>query len=195
MTTTPPTNFTPVLKDLLAWFDAASAPLLIIGGVAVSLIAVPRTTLDLDAITLTELDAIGNLLAQGKTFGFIPRREQAVLFAQRNRMLLVQHQPTGTAVDISVAGLPFEEESFARRQLLNIGGLSVPLPSPEDLVIMKAVAHRPRDLQDIATILEIYPEMDWQRVRQWVQEFARVLEMPEIFDDLQQIRKKRPQRK
>ena len=33
-----------------------------------------------------------------------------------------------------------------------MGDFSVPLPSPEDLIIMKAVAHRQQDLEDIRGI-------------------------------------------
>lgn len=55
---------------------------------------------------------------------------------------------------------------------------------------MKAVAHRPRDIGDIEGILLLYPKLDYKRIRYWVQEFAKVLEMPEIYGDLENLFKK-----
>jgi hypothetical protein len=53
--------------------------------------------------------------------------------------------------------------------------LSVPLPTPEDLIIMKAVAHRPRDLADIEGILAGVGDLNLRHIRRWVREFAKVL--------------------
>jgi len=68
--------------------------------------------------------------------------------------------------------------------------LKVRLPSVEDLVILKAVAHRPKDLADIETLVEFHPELDRVRVEDWVRQFAEVMEMPEVWDDLAPLLKK-----
>jgi hypothetical protein len=52
---------------------------------------------------------------------------------------------------------------------------------------MKAVAHRPIDLEDIRSILEVNPNVDLKRIRYWVKEFAKTLEMPEIWNDLKKL--------
>jgi plasmid stabilization system protein ParE len=52
---------------------------------------------------------------------------------------------------------------------------------------MKAVAHRPRDLDDIEAILAANPKLNLRRVRRWVREFAEALEMPEILTDLKTL--------
>jgi hypothetical protein len=71
-----------------------------------------------------------------------------------------------------------------RATVVQIAGTTVPLPSPEDLVIMKAVAHRERDLHDIDGLLATHPDLDARRVRRWVRSFADALENPELYDDL-----------
>src|SRR5437870_784185 len=80
-------------------------------------------------------------------------------------------------VDISLGILPFEEEAVARSRVLSAAGASVRVPTPEDLVIMKAVAHRAKDFEDIRTILEVHPKIDRKRVEYWVRQFADALEM------------------
>jgi len=49
---------------------------------------------------------------------------------------------------------------------------------------MKAVAHRAIDMQDIRSILEVNPHLDFRRIKYWVKEFVKVLGRPEILDDL-----------
>ena len=63
--------------------------------------------------------------------------------------------------------------------------LSVRLPTPEDLIIMKAIAHRPKDLIDIQTVIDSHPDLDVDRIGQWVQAFAAVLETPDIWADIE----------
>jgi len=92
-------------------------------------------------------------------------------------------RPTGIEVDISLGLLPFEREVLDNRRLVAAGELLLPLPRVEDLIIMKAVAHRPVDLQDIRGLVEAHPTLDRDRVRKVISEFADALELPEILDD------------
>ena len=84
---------------------------------------------------------------------------------------------------------------MANRNFVSVAGVSLPLPTPEDLIIMKAVAHRPRDLTDIEAIIDAHPGLDVERVRRWVREFARAAAMPEIWDDLQRLLKDHKERR
>jgi hypothetical protein len=52
---------------------------------------------------------------------------------------------------------------------------------------MKAVAHRDKDLIDLAGLLEVNPKLDDKRIKRWVRDFAKALEMPELYDDLQRL--------
>lgn len=81
----------------------------------------------------------------------------------------------------------FEEDAVANGKRYVIGGVSVRLPKVEDLMIMKAVAHRPRDLQDIEGLLQAHPNLDLSSVRQWVREFASVTAMSDLIDDFEKL--------
>ena len=94
-------------------------------------------------------------------------------------------------IDLSLAGTPFESEVLQRALRKTVAGQSIRLATPEDLVILKAIAHRPQDLDDMDTILRSHAELDLARVRRWVKEFAAALEMPEIDASLQQVLKRR----
>ena len=67
------------------------------------------------------------------------------------------------------------------------GLITLRLPTPEDLNILKAVAHRPQDLLDIEAIVSNQSELDHERIQFWVQQFADLLELPELWLDLEKV--------
>lgn len=160
----------------------------IIGGIAVSLIAQPRFTDDLDAMILLSVNKIDEFLQFGSQVGIEPRISDAESFAKKNRVLLLHHVRSNTNIDISLGILPFEEELIARSIKHQLEDeLTINLPSPEDLIIMKSVANRPKDWEDIRMIAKKYPELDKQRIEMWVKAFSEALEMPQILDNLKEI--------
>jgi Nucleotidyl transferase of unknown function (DUF2204) len=193
-----PEVFAPLLtalKDLVAWLQDAAVSGTIIGGVAASLLGRPRVTRDIDALVLLDESEWETFLAAGKRFGFVPRLSDVVTFAHQARVLLVRHAASGIDIDIAFGALPFEEEAVRRTVWHDVGGVRIPLPLPEDLLIMKAVAHRPRDMADIESILDAQPQLDLPRVRRWLREFSTALETPELLRDFNALVAQRRKRK
>ena len=176
-----------VLRDLVAWFKAEKVPGVLIGGLAASLWGRPRLTRDVDVLVLVDEGRWEEFLAAGAGYGFVPRRDDALAFAGQTQVLLLGHRESGIDVDVVFGSLPFEKEAVARASWVDLGGVRAPLPLPEDLIIMKAVAHRPQDLVDIEGILAAQPKLDRRRVRRWVGEFAAALGDPEILSDLETL--------
>ena len=177
--------FQDVLADLLKWLKGY--PVVIIGGVAVSLLGRPRHTQDIDAMMLLDNEEWKKLLKNGKKFGFAPRIDNAIKFAQKNRVLLIKHINSSIGIDISFGALPFEEECIKRSRKIRLANINLPLPSAEDLIIMKAVSHRSKDIIDIESIVDANPNLDIQRIKLWVTEFAALLEMPELWEDIEKL--------
>jgi len=161
---------------------------MVIGGIAASLLGKPRLTADLDAVILLSLSQIPLLLDAAAQEGLLPRIEDADGFARQNHVMLLRHEESLINVDISLGMLPFEVEAVERSQVLEVGGLSIRLPTAEDLVIMKGVAHRARDLEDIRTICDANQDLDMGRVEHWLKQFAEALQMPEIWTDIEKLR-------
>ena len=107
----------------------------------------------------------------------VPRIEKAVDFARTRHVFLARHEPSGVAVDVSLAWLPFEEEAIAAAETRDVAGVRARVVRPEDLVIYKMVAARPRDIDDVENLLAVHGRvMDLRRVRAVVADFAAVLE-------------------
>lgn len=176
-----------VLRDLTALFSQQAAPYCVIGGVAATLLGRSRSTRDVDAVTLIPLEQVESFLEAAHRFGIIPRIADPLGFARRHRILLLKHQASGMDVDVSIGGLPFEHESVARASTKNVQDVQLRLPSPEDFIIMKAVAGRPHDWVDIESVLDAHPKLNLRRVRRYLKQFAEVLDSPDMTERFESI--------
>jgi hypothetical protein len=156
----------------------------IIGGIAVGFLGKPRFTADVDAVFLLSVDDIPRFLAHAQAQNIVPRIQNADEFARRNRVLLLKHTASETDIDISMGILPFEKEMVQRGTTKSVANLAVRLPTPEDLIIMKAIAHRPKDLEDIRTIAANYPDLDMDRIKGWVTSFGEAMENPGLWAEI-----------
>jgi len=175
------------LQRLLSHFNESGV---IIGGAAVSILGKARYTEDIDAMFLLSVKDIPQLLEAASEEGIEPRIENAAEFARKSRVVLLKHTISNTNIDLSLGVLPFEQEMVERSIVHRIDEtLQIRLPTPEDLIIIKAIAHRPKDLEDIRILVDKYPSLDIARIKQWVKQFADVLEMPSLWDDVEGILK------
>jgi len=112
-----------------------------------------------------------------RAHGIAPRIADAVTFARDHHVLLLRHEASGIPLDISLAWLPFEEAAIQASQESDYGGVPIRVPRPDDLIIYKLVASRPRDLDDVEHLLALYGRgLDLDRLRRVVGEFADALE-------------------
>jgi hypothetical protein len=141
------------LRALGAALDATGAPWMIIGGIAVIARGVRRMTTDIDAAVRGDAVELERLVGALKKKRMVPRIPRAEQFARANLVLLVRHEPTGVDLDISLAWTAFEQEALGARERVRYGRVAVPMARPEDLVIYKAMAHRPKDVEDAQSLL------------------------------------------
>jgi hypothetical protein len=164
------------LAAVTKWLTAAGVEFAIIGGVAASLRGHPRLTKDVDVVVHAEEGTWEPLMRRGARHGLHPRIDDALPFARITRVLLLVHQPSRIEVDVSLGMLPFELELIARARPLRHGRLVFPLASAEDLVVMKSLALRPRDIADIEGIVASVPDLDIARIRATVALLSAALE-------------------
>jgi hypothetical protein len=182
-----PATLLAALADLVKWLDDTKVPSMIIGGVAASVLGRPRLTQDVDALAILPEADWANAVSTAARHGIHPRIENPVDFARRSRVLLMRHAESGIDIDVTFGRLSFEQTAIDNSEIHDIGGLRVRLPRVEDLLIMKAVARRPKDLQDIEGLLAAHPDADVVAVRQWVREFATAMSMSDMLDDFDKV--------
>jgi len=133
------------VRDLLAWLRKSKVRGFLIGGLAASLLGRPRYTRDVDALVFIDEKKWAAFLDQGRAFSFIPRIDDPVAYAHRVRVFLLRHEKSSLDFDLIVAGIPFEEEILSRVRKIKVGRSAYPVPTPEDFIILKAIANRPKD--------------------------------------------------
>jgi hypothetical protein len=187
-------NLLKPLEDLGKWLNAVNANAIVVGGVAASFLGRPRFTQDIDALAILSDTEWDSAIAAAAAYGIKPRIDDPLEFAHRSRVLLLRHEESSIDIDVILGGLSFEESAVANGRTYTVGGVSVRLPRVEDLLIMKAVAHRPRDMQDIEGLLETHPDADVNSVRRWVNEFAQATAMSVLIEDFDALLARRKQR-
>ncbi len=175
-------NIMDTAAEIGSFLDEQRIPYAIIGGIAVQYWGEARTTSDVDLVILLPLDRQDSFF-DAILSRFEPRLSDAVPFALENRVLLISGTD-GTPVDIAL-GIPgYEEEAIRRAVDVTLHGQqAVRLIGPEDLIIHKCIAGRPRDIEDIERVLvrqKLSVDLDY--IREWLGQFAALIEDHAVLD-------------
>jgi hypothetical protein len=166
-----------LLEKIALALDEAGIPYMVIGGQAVLLHGEPRLTRDIDitlGITTEKLDL---LLGVATRIGLKPLIDPWS-FTTETMVLPCEAPGTDIRVDFILSFLPYESQAIQHAHTVQMGETGVRFASPEDLIIHKLVAGRPRDLEDVRGVLLKNPDTDTKYVRRWLREFSSALGQP-----------------
>jgi hypothetical protein len=190
-----PASLQGALTDFSKWIESSGISAMIIGGVAASALGRPRLTQDIDVLAIVAESDWASVVGSAARHGILPRIEGALEFAQRSRVLLLRHVASGIDVDVTLGVLPFERAAVEKSVTHEIAGLQLRLPRVEDLMVMKAIARRPKDIEDIRGLLAAHPQADISEARRWVREFSTAMSMSDILQEFDALLAERaPQR-
>lgn len=171
----------PKVAQLLQRVAAALKPLgvrwYVFGAQAVIAAGVVRFTADLD-ITTEDVPAEALRRQLGKA-GFVLRRDIAGLaeLVAHHRILPLEDRATGFHLDVVRAGPGLEEELLSRAVLRRVGRMKIPFVSTSDLVALKVIAGREKDLEDVRALLRSEtPELDVRAVRSVLERLASAID-------------------
>jgi predicted nucleotidyltransferase len=169
--------FEQLLRKIARAFNKGSIPYMIIGGQAVLLYGEPRLTRDIDitlGVTLEKLDVV---LGIAKGIGLQPLVDPET-FTRKTMVLPCQDPKTDIRIDFIFSFSPYEQQALERVKIVEMGSAHIKFASLEDLIIHKVIAGRPRDLEDIKSVLIKNPEPDLSYIRHWLNEFTAALKEP-----------------
>ena len=112
-----------------------------------------RLSADVDATVELGARPVAALVGAMREAGFSLRVSDAEDFAERARVLPFVHDASSMPVDIVLAGPGLEELFLERAQFQVVGGASIPTACAEDIVAMKILAGRAKDIEDVVAIL------------------------------------------
>jgi len=172
-----PSTFSILLARIGTTLEAGGIPYMVIGGYAAILYGEPRLTRDIDITVGLGPDQLERLLDVVREADLVPAQGAEEL-ARRNYVLPCSDPTTQLDVDVILAVSAYEQEAMARARTVVVGGAGVRFASPEDVLIHKIVAGRPRDIEDARAILAKMPDLDRHYIVRWLREFEATLPSP-----------------
>ncbi|OGW40001.1 MAG: hypothetical protein A2Y97_09650 [Nitrospirae bacterium RBG_13_39_12] len=166
-----------------------SLPYMIIGGQAVLLYGEPRLTRDIDITLGVGVDYIDKLLIVVRELSLKPIPVDIESFVRQTMVLPAFDETTGIRVDFIFSFTPYETEAIKRARRIKILEQEVCFASPEDVIIHKIFAGRPRDIEDVRTIILKNPEIDIQYIKRWLKEFDASSDKKDFLKTFEEILK------
>ena len=98
-------------------------------------------------------------------------------------------ETTGIRVDFIFSFTPYGTEAIKRTKKVEMLGQEVNFASVEDLIIHKIFPGRPRDVEDVSTIILKNPKVDIRYIREWLKEFDASSDQGNFLSTFEEILK------
>ena len=162
-------------------------PFCFMGGLAVNAWSIPAPTYDLDLCADVPEEGVPALLEELASAGYAPPPTSWLESVGRARFREISvHWPFQGGLlpaDLFVALDNFQKEALGRRRTVELdAGFRTEVLSPEDLLIYKLIAWRPKDRAAIERLTMVQTSLDWDRVRRWARVYG-------VEDRLREIRR------
>lgn len=163
--------FQELLSKISACLRDHNLPYMIIGGQAILLYGEPRLTRDIDITIGVNTDYLDKLLSITRELNLRPIPKDIESFVTQTMVLPAIDESTGIRVDFIFSFTPYETEAIRRAKEVVILGQGVSFATPEDVIIHKIFAGRPRDREDVRRVVVKNPAIDYGYIRKWLKEF------------------------
>lgn len=180
------------LEELCGLFERLGISYAVMGGIAIRAYGIPRPTHDIDFTLAIERENLPSLFKAVSDLGYtVPEGYTGGWVDQVAGMPLVKCRfymaGNGIDIDIFLAESAFQKELLSRRRRESVDDYVLWLVSPEDLILLKLLANRPRDIADIGDVLFTQGQLDEAYMRTWANQIGvlpgleKVLGQPPIL--------------
>ena len=157
------------------------------GAQAVIAYGVPRLSADVDVTVKLHPDEPERFAREMHTGGFA-LRVQDPDFVRRTRVMPFVHLATAMPLDVVLAGSGLEDAFLDRARPVDLSGVSVPVIDPEDLIIAKILAGRPKDIDDADSLWRLRGHgLDAGRVRRTLGLLEEALSLSDLLPAFESI--------
>lgn len=167
--------FEQLLARLARALDRAELGYMVIGGQAVQLYGEPRLTRDIDLTLAAGVDELASVTELCAAEGLKVLVARPVEFVRETMVLPALDESSGVRVDFIFSFSEYERQAIKRGRAVKLSGTEVRFAAVEDLLIHKLVAGRPRDIEDVRTVLAKNPGLDRAYTERWLADFDAAL--------------------
>lgn len=163
-----------VARDLADALERGGLPYAIGGAIALGFYAVPRATVDVDVnVFVRPAHELERALTVLRAAGFIADEDPETLAKHAREEGQFRGSVAGIRVDVFVPAIPYYAELADRRRQAALLGRPLWILAAEDLVVLKMMFFRRKDLADVEAVLrEQGSSFDRDYVRRRLAELA-----------------------
>lgn len=149
------TDYLDVLGTAVDAFSNPPLPFCLIGALALGAYGKPRATYDIDLLILAEHETCESYVAAVRRHGFaVSERWLEANPMARDVVVRLHHASLPNyPLDLIFATSPLHQSTLNRRSIVTLGTIQAPICSPEDLILLKLLASRPRDFDDVMGVI------------------------------------------
>lgn len=182
-----PRNVAAFLAACAAAFDELGVRWYLFGAQAAFFYGASRLTVDVDITVALESCSPAELVTALLRHGIRPRVDDPD-FTARTRVLPVIHTVSRIAGDIVLAGPGLEERFLDRAEVRDVLGVRVPVATAEDLIVMKILAGRPKDMEDVKAIVAVQGDkLDIAEIRDLLRIVEEALGQSDLLPTFEKI--------
>jgi Nucleotidyl transferase AbiEii toxin, Type IV TA system len=156
-----------VLAMIAAIFDSSGLGYALIGGHAINAWLEPRFTADIDVTVAANPAALARARAGLEAAGYRVNVEHGAEQASGPDFVRFVRAADDPPIELQAAKTELQHRLITRARRDE----AIAIATPEDLIVLKLIAHRPKDLADLAGLLAL-PAVDWDYVEQRAREWA-----------------------
>lgn len=183
------TAFEQTLQDIDRLCGKHRIPYAVIGGIAANIYGYVRSTVDIDITIMAEIDQLEHVLAIFAN-DYSSVQPDPLAFLRRTFFVPIRHRVTNVRVDVTAALSNIERRMLERSQRRFFNTVEVSVCTIEDLLIMKLVASRTKDLLDLEELIARHRvNLDLDYLRASAKEFIHV-ERTDVIERLDEFLRK-----
>lgn len=177
-----------IVCEITEVFERLAIPYALIGGLAVRLYGIPRATFDVDFTIVLDRNEIPRLSTEFVSLGYaVPATLRTGWIDSVRGMGVISvawpQADETIEVDIFLAETRFQNELIRRRVRNVTDGFSAWFVTAEDLVLLKLLAGRRKDIVDIGDIFLIQGSMDRDYLHRWAREMQLETELKSLENE------------
>jgi predicted nucleotidyltransferase len=175
-----------VYKKVVTFLNSEKYKYLIIGGIAAGTIGEPRITADVDVDIVIDKENVPDFLDKAAKAGFRVFKEKCLVSTERTGVFQINFEDFH--VDFIIASTSLETAAFERAKTIKLYGIKAFFPSPEDLILLKIIPGRDKDLLDAkSVVLRHKGKLDTRYLRTWARKLcdeAEDMRILKVLNDL-----------
>ncbi len=138
----------PDYKEMLECLSQEGVSFLLVGAYALAVYGYPRATKDIDFFVRASPANASSLMRALGRFGAPLTGVSESDFTSEGIVFQIGNSPRRIDILTRISGVDFEN-AYAKRNVVNVDGLEVPVISMSDLIVNKRASGRTQDLADV----------------------------------------------